>query len=115
MDAKVYNHCSALLRKGELEELSEILRPLVQTGDQDAFYLSLMFSLDESGADFDKRRIEGLKALTQRKHKHAVFDLAWLYRHGDDGVEQDELKFLQLLTASAFMGDQSASIIAVIF
>ncbi|MBY6139490.1 hypothetical protein KUV26_08605 [Leisingera daeponensis] len=109
MDAKAYNHCCALLRQGELEKLSEILQPLVETGDQDALYLNLMFSLEESGADFDKRRTEGLKALARLKHKRAVFDLAWLYRHGDDGVEQDELKFLQLLTASAFMGDESAS------
>ncbi|KIC15162.1 hypothetical protein [Leisingera sp. ANG-Vp] len=109
MDNGTYKHCTTLLQNGAFEALQEILRPLLQAGDPDAQYLNLMFSLSETGEEFDARRVKGLQDLARHGHKRAIFDLAWLYRHGDDGLAQDELKFLQLLTASSLMGGTEAA------
>jgi hypothetical protein len=108
MDTQTYNLCIDLLYEGQLETLAETLAPHLKAGDKDARYLHLLFTTTESAVDFDIRRKRELEQLCELQHLNALKDMAWMHRHGDDGVEQSDLKFLQLMTAAALMGDDDA-------
>jgi hypothetical protein len=100
----------ALFNSGDLDQLSTDLKPFLQMGDLDARYLACSFSVDleETGSDFDIRRISELKALADMWHRPSLIDLAWAYRHGDD-IDPDIQKFQLFLTAAALLGDQGAA------
>jgi hypothetical protein len=100
-----------LFDDGDLDKLSTDLKPFLQMGDLDARYLACSFSIDpdETGSEFDIRRISELKALASMWHRPSLIDLAWAYRHGDD-IAPDIQKFQLFLTAAALLGDQGAAI-----
>ncbi|MBI1493680.1 hypothetical protein [Halocynthiibacter styelae] len=109
MEEKDAARLQNLMNKGELHVLAEELKPFLAEGDLDARYLNCLFSIDpdESGDDLDSRKITELKMLALKWHRPSLLDLAWAYRYGDD-VERDSGKFLQLMTAAAFLGDEQA-------
>ncbi|MEP2715548.1 hypothetical protein [Pseudophaeobacter sp.] len=84
------------------------MAPHIEAGDKDARYLSLLFCTTKTAQEFETRRKQHLKELGAEQHISALLDLAWMHRHGDDGHDQSDLKFLQLMTAAALMGDNDA-------
>jgi TPR repeat protein len=109
MKPTTYRRLDKLLKLGNMKKLDKELEPFLAENDPDARFLSLHFSVAEvSGEQFDARKIEGLHSLAAELHPPALLELAWLYKHGDDGVPIDCAKFKDLLATAALLGNERA-------
>ncbi|MDA5092736.1 hypothetical protein O2N63_01380 [Aliiroseovarius sp. KMU-50] len=110
MNTKEYAAMSELFEHGKLEELDTRLKPYIEQDDPDALFLAAHFELDEavSGEAFDARRVQTLVNLSSRGHARSQYILAWMFRIGDEGLEQCNEKFLLLLGQAALSGDDAA-------
>lgn len=93
MDATIKQHAEQLLEAGELEELYQLIAPLLAANDPYAQLLYSSFSLErlnESDDDFEKRSVTLLKAASAGGLADASYRLGVLYLYGDMTAEADQ-------------------------
>lgn len=88
-----------------------MLRPLIEEGHPAALFLFAHFSIaaTETDAEFDVRRLEILKRLTNFGYAPAMYELGICYEIGDL-VQQDPMTAASLFDRAAELGSAKAKL-----
>ena len=93
MEASIKEKADQLFEDGEVEELYQLIAPLIEANDPYAQLLYSSFSLErlnESDEDFEKRSVALLKAASEGGLADASYRLGVLCLYGDLSSNKDE-------------------------
>lgn len=93
METSIKEKADQLFENGDVEELYQLIEPLIAAKDPYALFLYSSFSLErlnESDEDFEKRSAELLKAASEGGLADASYRLGVLYLYGDLATAEDQ-------------------------